>query len=87
MADFCTPCTKKMFGDAEAPDIDIEAEFAALQPNHYLPCLCEGCGLAAISKTKQGEMKVAYLGKDGNVGEWTDLQPDRIDTLAVKMDD
>ena len=87
MADFCTACTKKMFGDAVAPDIDIEAEFKALQPDRYIACLCEGCGLRAIAKTLDGEMKVAYLDKDGVVGEWTDLQPDRIDTLAVKMDD
>mgnify|MGYP006340689859 FL=1 len=87
MADFCTACTQKMFGDAVAPDIDTEAEFKALQPDYYVHCLCEGCGLAAIAKTSEGQMKVAYLDKDFLIGEWTDLQPDRIDTLAVKMDD
>jgi hypothetical protein len=81
MADFCTPCAKKMWGDDIAPDIDIEAEFKALQPEHYVPCICEGCGLVAILKTAEGTMKVAYMQRGGEAGEWTDLQPDRFDTM------
>ena len=62
MADFCTKCTKEMFGEQASPDIDVEKEFEDLQPGYVSSgYICEGCGLVAISKTENGEMKVMRI--------------------------
>ncbi len=45
MADFCTRCSKDLFGTDIAPDIDLKEEAKNLSVAHYIgPLLCEGCG-------------------------------------------
>ena len=61
MADFCTNCAKEMFGEEVEPDIDVKKIFDSLEPGFYTSVLCEGCGMAAISKMDDGELKVVYL--------------------------
>ena len=63
MADFGSCCAgKHEFG----ADFDIDEIFESLPDNHYMPVLCEGCGLKVISKDENGKFRVAYMGSD----EW-----------------
>ena len=74
MADFCNFCAKEMFGDVE-PDIDVYKIFEETQIDYYTPCICEGCGLVAIMRTINDELKVCYaVGYDekGNINTYTD---------------
>ena len=65
MADFCTNCSNKMFGENVDPEIDISAIFKKLESGNYLGgYLCEGCDLVAVAKTDEGKLQVAYLGGD-----------------------
>ena len=65
MADFCTNCSTKMFGEKVDPEIDISAIFDNLELGKYLEgYLCKGCELVAIAKTDEGNLQVAYLGDD-----------------------
>jgi len=59
MAEFCNFCCKHVFGDVE-PDIDVNKIFEGLKPGYFIQTLCEGCGLLAIVKKENGEMKVIY---------------------------
>ena len=59
MADFCTYCAIKMFGDAATPDIDVTAISKELKEDTYEIVLCEGCGMQAIGKSSLGEIYVA----------------------------
>lgn len=60
MADFCTKCAYEMWGDMLPPDIDIKKEAESLQPNRYVPIICEGCGMRAIGKDENGNVVVAF---------------------------
>ena len=64
MADFCTKCSPKMFGDEIKPEIDINEIADGLKPGYYTNTLCEGCGLTAIIKDEDGTIKVGLLPKD-----------------------
>jgi hypothetical protein len=62
MADFCTKCAEEMFGEEVAPDIDVMKEFESLQPGFCSSgWICEGCGLAVIGKTEEGELQVIRI--------------------------
>jgi len=62
MADFCTKCCGELFDIVIKPEIDVDEIFDKLELGYYQPgFLCEGCGLIAIMKTNDGEMKVAYI--------------------------
>lgn len=75
MADFCNFCSKEMFGDVK-PDIDVYNEFDKLEPNMYINIgICEGCGLVAVMREMNDELKVCYVvGFDerGNINTYTD---------------
>ena len=77
MADFCTDCSLKTFGDECPPEINVDEIFKKLQPNHYVSfMLCEGCGLCAINKNGDGEMQASYaeLNESGGLvpSDWED---------------
>lgn len=79
MADFCTKCSQKMFGDDRLPDIDVQKEFDELEEGFCSSgFICEGCGLIAISKT-EGKLKVMRIQLDENGenkenNEWEDYE-------------
>ena len=62
MADFCNFCIQEMFGDNTIPpDIDVYKEFDGIQIDYYKGVgLCEGCGLVAVYRTIDDELKVCY---------------------------
>jgi len=59
MADFCNHCVERVF-PGEKPDIDVYAIFKELKPGYLQQVLCEGCGMFAIVKTEDKELKVIY---------------------------
>jgi len=59
MAEFCNKCVEKYVGDEFKPDIDVYALHEALQPGYMISnIICEGCGLNAVQKTEDGELRV-----------------------------
>ena len=67
MADFCNKCSEEMFGDNLPVDIDVY-ELAKTIPNgHYMPVICEGCGMLSISKTPTGEIQLGYEDREGKI--------------------
>lgn len=59
MAEFCNKCTEELFGEDATPDIDVYGIFRDLEPMYYRTgFICEGCGLTAIEKTDDSELKV-----------------------------
>lgn len=43
------------------PDIDVEKIFKALKKGFYQSgFICEGCGIIAVTKTKEGKKQVAF---------------------------
>ena len=75
MADFCNTCIirvdlafyeKNNIPMEQAyemlnPDIDVFDIFEGLMPGYIRSgYICEGCGLTAIKKTEDGELRVAY---------------------------
>jgi hypothetical protein len=46
-------------------DIDVDEIFESLSPGYYMSVICEGCGLLAIEKTGDNQLRVAYDGEDG----------------------
>jgi len=69
MADFCTRCTPRMWGEGVLPDINIQEVFNKLTEGSYAPVLCEGCGLSAIGKFKDNMLKLAMPNSSGTY-EW-----------------
>jgi len=65
MAEFCTKCSEKLFGDEIKPDIDIKEIADSLQPGYYINTLCEGCGLVLIIKAEDGTINVGLLPIEG----------------------
>jgi hypothetical protein len=59
MADFCTYCALKTFGEGATPEIDITLISSNLKEDTYEIVLCEGCGMQAIGKSSLGEIYVA----------------------------
>lgn len=79
MADFCNFCIQEMFGDNTIPpDIDVYKIFDDTHIEYYTQVgLCEGCGLVAVYRTIDDELKVCYIdGYDENnkpkYTEWLD---------------
>lgn len=69
MADFCEKCAEKMGFDK--CDFDIEKELESLQIDRILsPYLCEGCGLKAVAKDKNGTCLYLYYGSI----KWTPIR-------------
>ena len=61
MAEFCTKCAPKL----DFPiDIDCKEILESLPTDHYLPVMCEGCGLSALGNFN-GEYKAAYWIESG----------------------
>jgi hypothetical protein len=54
-------------------DFDILEEANNLQPEHYLPIICEGYGFIAIAKDEYGGIHLGFEDKEGtdNVN-WVD---------------
>lgn len=61
MADFCTKCTIELFGEEVFPEIDVEQIISELRPDTYMDVLCEGCGMATIGKSANGEAYIALI--------------------------
>jgi hypothetical protein len=59
MAEFCTYCAPKMWGEEVLPDIDVVAIAECLPHDTYSLVLCEGCGMAAIGKDKDDTVLIA----------------------------
>lgn len=58
MADFSKQWCEA--NDPEMPwDFDILEEAKKLDPDHYIPMICEGYGFLAIGKTREGEILLA----------------------------
>lgn len=76
MADFCTKCTIEMFGEDRTPDIDVQKEFDELEPGYVSSgFICEGCGLVAIMRSEDNELKVMRTDADDTEdrnSEWED---------------
>ena len=87
MADFCNTCLVSLFflddpSDTRTidqvyadlcPDIDVFKIFEGLQPNYMSSGhLCEGCGLVAIMKTENEQLKFATMFQKDKTGpiEW-----------------
>jgi len=77
MADFCNKCSDEMFGDNLPPDIDVYELAKTIPKGSYMPVICEGCGMLAISKTDTGELLLGYEDASGEIKfmpikEWED---------------
>ncbi len=59
MAEFCTYCAPKMWGEEVLPDIDVVAIAESLPQDTYSLVLCEGCGMSAIGKDKDDTVFIA----------------------------
>jgi len=66
MKDYCTKCSLEIFGKEREPELNIEQMFEALQPGFMTTgMLCEGCGLVAVTRTEDNELKVVYSEWEG----------------------
>ena len=59
MADFCTKCAFEMWGKELPADIDIKEIAKTLKPDTYQSVICEGCGMRAVGKDKDGNILIA----------------------------
>jgi hypothetical protein len=74
MADFCNRCATEMWGDDFPPEIDVQKIAESLEPNTYMPVLCEGCRMVAVGKNEKQEIMIAHVIEEGQVDdlvEWT----------------
>jgi hypothetical protein len=56
-------------------DFDYEEDFNTLEPNQYIPRICEGFGTIAVAKSDNGEMLLAMpLEFDTESVEWIKLE-------------
>jgi hypothetical protein len=60
MADFCTKCSKELFGSEVEPEIHVEKIAESLEDDHYAIVLCEGCGMRAVGKSEDGHIYLAF---------------------------
>lgn len=68
-----------MFGDNLPPEIDVHEIAKDLQPGQYMPVLCEGCVMRAVSKNEAGEIEIAREDLNGEIkfislDEWEKLE-------------
>lgn len=58
--------------DPDMPsDFDILEEANNLEPNHYVPVICEGYGFIAIGKDEHGRIMLAFRDDQDNI-KWED---------------
>ena len=86
MADFCNTCIAKWavndpsdsrtveeIYESINPDIDVFDLFERTPANKMTSgIICEGCGLAAVMRTEDNEMKVAYHFQNGDKINWVE---------------
>ena len=48
-------------------DFDILQMANQVQPDHYIPIICEGFGFLAIGKNEKGEIILAFRPESGNM--------------------
>ena len=68
MSDYCTNCSKVMFGDKVETEIDVYKIFNDLDEGYEQSCLCEGCGLRYITKLNV-KMLVTFYSPDKEIYE------------------
>ena len=69
MADFCNRCATEMWGDDFPPEIDVQKIAESLEPNTYMPVLCEGCRMVAVGKNEKQEIMIAHVIEEGQVAD------------------
>ena len=79
MAEFCTKCSKEMFGNIKKADIDIPEIFDRLEEGYMEDgFICEGCGMVMIAKMgKQllvGKVKYDEAGNRDYTEEFEDIE-------------
>ncbi|CAB4138486.1 hypothetical protein UFOVP331_66 [uncultured Caudovirales phage] len=66
MADFSKQWCE--FNDPEMPsDFDILEEANKLEPNNYIPMICEGYGFIAIGKNEHDDIMLAFRDNKDNI--------------------
>lgn len=75
MSDFCNRCSNELWGEDFQPEIDVLKIAESLQPNSYMPVLCEGCGMSAIGKNEKGEVMIAHVVEEGHVDDLVEWVP------------
>lgn len=72
MADYCTKCARYLFGEEAVPAIDVMKEFEELEKGFCSSgWLCEKCGLVAITRTENDELRVIRASLDEEkTDEW-----------------
>lgn len=63
MPSFCTTCSLIL---KTKDSIDVHSIFKKLMPGGFKAVKCDCCGLAAIFKTEDFELKVVYFNDDDN---------------------
>ena len=63
----------KQYCEAHDPemswDFDIDQMAKQVQPEHYIPIICEGFGFVAIGKNEEGETILGYRKPNDEI-EW-----------------
>ncbi|MEM9261463.1 MAG: hypothetical protein AAGA62_17620 [Bacteroidota bacterium] len=57
MAEFCNTCAERI---GTHPDFDVYRIHRRLKRGYYQVVLCEGCGMVAVLKEENGELKAGY---------------------------
>jgi len=56
-------------------DFDILEVANSLEPNHYIPYICEGYGFIAIAKSENGEILLGFNDENGgDLVHWVDYK-------------
>jgi hypothetical protein len=58
-----------MWGEDFEPEINVQKIADSLEPNTYMPVMCEGCGMVAIGKNEKLEIMVAHTIEEGHVDD------------------
>jgi hypothetical protein len=87
MAEFCTYCAPKMWGEETLPDIDVIAIAESLPQDTYSLVLCEGCGMSAIGKGEENEVFIAMPtgNTDGENKEVTWISLEEYEKLKIDL--
>ena len=70
MADFCSNCSERLGFDYT---FDLEEIVRNLKPGYVESLFCEGCGMEAIARQKDGTLIAMYWKNKGN---WVPYIPD-----------
>lgn len=71
MAEFSKQWVLKQDPEATMWDFDILEEANNLEPEHYIPVICEGYGFIAIAKDEYGGIHLGFKDDQDNVN-WVD---------------